>query len=245
LYKIFKSVSVHGTPVVIPAPTLCVFDMTDDDEVDSVELFCESIEPEPDLPPEQTIEQLLEAAQLQADSIIAAAQEQIEAQRATATDEGFRQGYQNGLEQVRQAIDNATDRAQEITTLGEQQAAQALLSAEQQMVEIAMAVARKIIIQEIAQSPETVLPIVRAALEKVRDQDQVTIRVSSADLAIVRQAKSDLQSTLDRDSVITISSEDFLNNGDCVIDTAFGAVDASIDSQLESIGAALREASNG
>jgi flagellar assembly protein FliH len=244
LYKIFKSVCLDGTPVVIPAPNDCL--LADDEEEN---LTCmgtdevaeaESVEEEEVvIPPEITALEILEDARNEASNILAAAQQEIEEQKAAAYDDAYRQGYQMGLEQVRQAIDDATARANDIISRAEREAARSLMHAEQQMLELSMAVARKVINRELSETPESILLLVRAALERLSDQDQVTIRVSPDNLETVRKAKPELQSILDRDSTISVSADEVLGSGDCVVDTPFGAVDASVDSQLESLGAAL------
>ncbi|MDR3563807.1 MAG: FliH/SctL family protein [Negativicutes bacterium] len=250
MYKIFKSVSLRETPVIIaapirPAPIEAELPSLDDAAFDESSLeLAETIRTETLESARQQADDIVATANFQAEAIAAAATEQAERLKREAVEEGHRLGYNDGLAQANKVIEEATDRAKAIIDEAAEQSARMFRSSEQQMVEIALAVARKILNRELADYQMTVLPLVKAALDKVRDQDRITIRVSPQDVETVQMVKSDLQSSLTRDGTITIATDDGLKSGDCVVETPYGAVDARIDSQLEIVETALRDASN-
>lgn len=217
--------------------------------------------PEDDVPEIDTsvIDELIDSARSQATTIIdeakktaelclnEAEQKSIEV-RQQAYDEGYQQGYQkgimqgrqDGLAQMQQTISQTVAKTQQILAAGEQEAKQMIVDAERQIVDIALAVARKILAYEIRENPMVVLPLVKAALQKVSDQEEVVIRVSMDDFDAVLMAKKDLQTMVGREHALKIIVDNTIECGSCVIDTSYGAVDARVDTQFENIKKALQ-----
>ncbi|TWH48595.1 FliH/SctL family protein [Sporomusa sp. KB1] len=155
--------------------------------------------------------------------------------------EGYNQGNQTALADMQQTMQSSLEKAQHLIQTAEQEAARMFLDAERQIVEIALAVASKILAKEIADNPTTILPILKEALDKVSDQDQITIRVNPEDYEMVLMAKRDLQLMLKRDNTITITADHTVALGGCIIETALGTVDARLDTKLELVHKALEE----
>lgn len=184
-----------------------------------------------------------------AKTMLAEAEAKIEELRQAAYDEGFARGHaeglakgeMDGLAKAQGTVDEAIEKSQRLIGMAEEQARQALAEAEREMVELALAVASKILAKEIAENPTVVLPIVRAAIDKVRDQEQVTVRVHPDDYELVLAARLELSSMLSRDNALSVVADGALKSGDCVLDTPYGTVDARIDTQLELVKSALRE----
>lgn len=154
--------------------------------------------------------------------------------------EGILQGQQLGRNEMEQEIAEAVAKTQQIVTAGEEEAKKMILDAERQIVDIALAVARKIIAYEISENPLVVLPLVKAALEKVSDQEEVVIRVSVDDFDAVLMAKKDLQTMVGSESALKIMVDHTISSGSCIIDTSYGEVNATVDTQFETIKKALQ-----
>ena len=155
--------------------------------------------------------------------------------------EGYNQGNQTALADMQQTMQLSLEKAQHLIQTAEQEVAKMFLDAERQIVEIALAIASKILAREIADNPTTILPILKEALGKVSDQEQITIRVNPEDYEMVLMAKRDLQLMLKRDNTITITADHTVAVGGCTIETALGTVDARLDTKLELVHKALEE----
>ena len=161
--------------------------------------------------------------------------------REQGFEEGFAQGQQAGRLEMEDVINKATAKVQMMLMVAEQQAKEMMLDAEKQIVDIALAVSRKIMAYEIAENPMVVLPLVKAALQKVSDQDDVVIRVGIDDFDVVLLAKKELQTIVGSEHALKIIVDSTLGRGSCVIDTSNGSVDARFDIQLETIKKALQD----
>ena len=153
---------------------------------------------------------------------------------------GFSQGQQAGRAEMQQVIEQAVEKTQQLLRVTEEEIKEQLIAAEEQIVEIALAVARKIVAYEVSENPMVVLPLVKAALEKVSDQEEVVIRVSMDDFEAVLQAKKDLQTMVGKEHALKIIVDGTIECGSCIIDTSYGTVDARIDTQFEIIKKALQ-----
>ena len=186
-------------------------------------------------------EDILKEAEKQAEFIILEAEKQVETIKTQAYDEGFQQGHDEGvtagLEDIKQQmqveIEEAVEKAQRIIKTAEQQTKDNILKAEQQIVEIAVAIAEKVIPQQFNEMPMLVLPLVKSALEKVRDQENLNIRVSPADYELVLLAKYEFQMMIGKENAIVITADKTIENGGCVIETDSGTVDARVSTQMD------------
>ena len=154
--------------------------------------------------------------------------------------EGYIQGKQSGLDEMQMKISDAAEKTQHMLTTGEEEAKEMILAAERQIIEIALAVAGRILACQIEENPMIVLPIVKKALEKVRDQEQIVLRVSAEDFEVVVQAKQDFQNIVGREQALTISVDRTIERGSCIVDTSYGLVDAKIDTQFDALKKALQ-----
>lgn len=245
MHKVFKYVSVESEPLVIDhrQPEIETEPEQAEPAVVPVEdLIVRAVEEER-LAARRQAESVIAEARQQAAAIIAEAEAQIPDIKEQATRQGQQEGYPVGVnegreaarEQMKATIAAAANQASEILLLAQHEAKHMIVEAEQQIVDIVTAAMSKILAREIADNPMLVLPIVKAALEKVRDQEPVTIRVSPEDYDLVLQARRDLQAIMGREQALSILADQTIGMGSCMIDTPFGTVDARLDAQLETL----------
>lgn len=242
--KIIKYASVVGEPVFInnhrPVLELVPEIVTVSQEPD----FCQEARREAEdilYNARQQGEDIINTALMEADHLKQQACEAGQQEgHQTGYDEGIRQGKEQAADDMRDEIERAVEKAQQIIAAAQQEYQESVVAAEREIVEIALGVARKILAREIEENPTVVLPIVRAALEKVRDQEQMVIRVNPADFDLVIQAKRDLQMMIGRENAISVIHDHTVSPGGCMIDTPYGTVDASIDSQFDAIKTAIQ-----
>jgi len=103
------------------------------------------------------------------------------------------------------------------------------------LVELALAVARKIVGDELAARPERWHAIIAAAVRELVDRDEVTIRVGPGIAALLRESEPAPAGTAE----VRIVEDDTLGDGACRIESRGGDVDCGIDAQLATIADAL------
>jgi flagellar assembly protein FliH len=252
LSRIFKSVSLHDTPHVVayeppklPEPEP---EETDGEQETDAATAPDEGEAAANAASGEAIG-IISAAREKAAAVVAAAGEEAAKLRQEAYDEGFEKGFAEGqergetagLEQAKDAIAAAADRAAKLLALAQEQADAAFANAERQVVELALAVAGKVLARQVEENPTVILPIVKTALDKVQDQEQIAIRVHPECYDLVLAARPELQAGLARASTVNVVADTALKAGDCIVETPFGTVDARVDTQLELVKAALKE----
>ena len=82
---------------------------------------------------------------------------------------------------------------------------------------------------------DRIVAIVRNALNVVRGQQKVTVRVSPADEAAVLQAMAAMTSSASGSSFLTVIADVRLEKDSCILESELGVVDASLSTQLKAL----------
>ncbi len=103
--------------------------------------------------------------------------------------------------------------------------------AEQDVVSLALAVARRILHRELTVEPEALLGVVKAALDKIDAREVHQVRVAPADATMVRE----FFEKMGLPKRIEVLADSSLEPGSAVLESNRGALDASVDAQLNEI----------
>lgn len=161
----------------------------------------------------------------------AAAEEKV--QQAYA--EGLRRGMQAGLEQFNESVGQAAEMLQQAATSMEEARTVYLKDLESNLLRLASAIVSRILSREVQVSPEVVKDMTLAALERVMDQEKVTLRVNPHDLEAIREHKVHLLAQFDVIRQLEVLPDEAVAPGGCIAETAELSIDAQLESQLESL----------
>ncbi len=180
-----------------------------------------------------TPEQLLIAARAQAEVLLAEARREAELLREQGRTQGGREGKAQGLEQLRETI----ERAQALVAQIAEARDQLLTSVSGRVVDAIVHIAGVVAQGAITEDPARLEAIVRTALEAIREDDRVVLRLHPDDAALLAPVRE----ALERDSGthVTFRSDRTVLRGGCVVETSRGLVDARLDAKLAAIHTAL------
>ena len=209
---------------------------------------------------ERKAQKVLENAELERNAMIAEAQHHVESLLAQAAleaeemkqaaqaagqtagyDKGHNEGYEAAVKEQQGIIEAANKKAESTIALSETEKENCVQQAEKQIIELVMAIADKILPQHFIDAPQLILPMVRSALHKVKDQNNIVIRVSPQNYEFVLMGKNEFQSMLDGQGTLKIASDPALGDSDCIIESANGNVDARLATQLEIVKKSIQE----
>jgi len=227
----------------------------------------EPAQPEP--PPEPQKETPSHYAQLQAELILNQAREEAqqileeareralqeqEEIRAGARDEGYREGYSQG---IAKAMDDSV-RDREATAARLEKEVQAflekatlareemLLQSRDELLELCLAVAEKVVRVSLKSSSEVIVRMIQTATERMKRQEWVHIYISGCDTRQVAQISPALTTTLGALSqhikVVPMGDDE---GGTCIVETPEEIVDASVSTQMSNIRDVLYEQMGG
>lgn len=202
---------------------------------------------------EKKVKELKQRTQAECDRILmdakAEAEKMYNEAKTTGHEEGFNLGHEEGFEkgekdaeqQWQEIIADANEKAQKTLRDAKDLTADYFIRAEDDVAKILMIAIEKILPQHFIDVPKDVLPVVREAIQYVRDQKEVNVHVEPHSYDLVLAARGELQALLtDGTAILEITSDDALNPGDCVIETPNGGVDARLSGQIEIVKDAIK-----
>lgn len=188
---------------------------------------------------EKEKKRILEDAQIEAEDL-------KEAAKAEGREEGLREGKEQGkkeaLEEMKNAINSANEQAMKTIKDAKDAALDYMIQAEHDLAEVVLTVAEKIIPQHFLDVPQVVLPAVKEALLRIKDQKEIFVHVPPDSYDLVLMARDEFRAMLTGGNAsLEIVADESLKPGDCLIETESGALDARLSTQMELIRDAVRE----
>ena len=184
---------------------------------------------------------LMEEAQAKIEADTA---EALTAAREQGSKEGYEAGYQEGFkaaqEEQRKATLDAVAQAEKTIADAKADKMNYLVEAEEQIVDMVLDIADKILPQHFIEAPQVILPLVRKAIMKIKDQPEIIVRVSPDQYDLMLLAKNEFKTLLEGQGTLEIKSDETLSISDCVLESPAGNVDARLSVQLEAVRDAVR-----
>jgi len=184
--------------------------------------------------------EIRERAKQQASRIMEEVRTRIESNRERAKQEGFEQGYKEGFEKGLKDTEELLQQAQKTLLDAKEAFNKFLTDSEPKLLALVLEIAKKIVGEALTEDPETVLKMLRQGLKALGDEKEFTVMVKPELVAILEGAKDELINSYNVRSLEIVGDESVKNG--VIIDTPHGSVDVTLESQINNIALALREA---
>jgi flagellar assembly protein FliH len=158
------------------------------------------------------------------------AQEILDAERA--------KGEELGKKEIYEKLKGQIQEAQNVFKQAQAQKNTIIKSAVPEILKLSTRIAGQVIRKELEQNQDIVMGIVRDAIEKISDNEQVVIKVSQQDLQTVRNEKELIIDLVEAKN-LSIVPDKHCAEGGCVIETKLGFIDAKVVTKLDMIQSAL------
>lgn len=112
---------------------------------------------------------------------------------------------------------------------------QIIQEAEPFLVELSSAIAEKIIDRQLTEDTDLMLDLIKKNLSRKREQGVITLCVAPSQFSFVQAAREELSFAIDSQAELKILPDASVKDRGCVIRSAYGSVDARIDTQLTEI----------
>ncbi|MFB3925578.1 MAG: FliH/SctL family protein [Syntrophales bacterium] len=163
-----------------------------------------------------------------------------EAQISEAYDRGFSEGLKIGADTEREKLSSAvaafSGALLELARLKKE----LLSGAESQILDLSVAIAGKIIQQELTVNREVFAGVLRSAIRNILDKEGIKIRLNPKDYEYMVQASPDILSGFEGVKDPVFEADAGINQGGVIIETLFGEVDARLEKQMGEIINALQ-----
>jgi len=181
---------------------------------------------------EQKAQEIIKSAQEEAARIIEEANLKKDEIENSSKEEGFNKGLNDGFDSGKAEVERLIGRTHTILEGVMARREEILNETEQQIVELVILMARKVIKILSENQKSVVMANVVQALKKVKGRGNVTVRVNMSDVKLTTEHIDDFIKQVENVQGMTILEDSTVEQGGCVVETDFGAIDARISSQL-------------
>ena len=164
--------------------------------------------------------QIIEAAHAEARTILEAAGQE----KQTVLEAARKQGYDEGL----QLWDAAVAEANAVRD-------RRLADSEPELIRLAVRIAEKIVGEELRLNPQATVSITRQCLQWLRRERSLILRVSPAELDILREHIDSLRATAGPHRSIEVIADPGIGPGGCIVESEYGVIDARLETQIRSM----------
>ncbi len=106
---------------------------------------------------------------------------------------------------------------------------------DQLVLNLSLEIAKKIVGEELASRPETIVNIVMKSISQMTQNRNFVIYVNKSDKELLQKNQSELLSKLSQVSVLVIEEREDITPGGCIIETESGIVNITLENQWKSI----------
>jgi len=189
--------------------------------------------------------EIVKEAQAKAKKLIEDAKQYCQQLQAGAEREGFEQGRNLGLDAGKQEAGVLMQQAMTLINRILEERRKVYEEIEPQIADLALKIAEKVINTEVTLNNDIVVNLIKSNLDKVKDREEITVRVSPDDYEYVKQNEDELRKMLDGVKKFRIESDGVIEKGGCMLETSLGNLDSRIDFQMEILKRAFEQAHNG
>lgn len=172
---------------------------------------------------------------------ISASQKVAEELYKQAKENGYNEGFQLGLQQGQKQYETSIQDARNVVVASKNDYIQRIEEAEPIIVQLALKVAEKIIAEKIDEKADYWISLVKEVINEVREHSHVKLYIHPNWYDSTLLHKEELRLLLPNCESLYIYPDVHLEENGCIIETPYGKIDASVDSQLTEIKHTLLE----
>ena len=148
-----------------------------------------------------------------------------------ARETGYREGEAAAAQAARARLDGAIDQLGSAVRELAGYRGRLRRDAERDLVGLSIAIARRVLRREVSLDPETVLGVIKAALEKLDAREVCRVRLHPDEVGLLGRRMEAVG--LGRN--VELAADSSIARGGAVVETTRGALDATIEGQLQEI----------
>jgi len=188
---------------------------------------------------EKDLQELAQQRRKAAEELAALREQELTAARSQGHEQGRVEGRQAAFEEAQSETEAIREQALEMLREAAQEARRRVIEGEQALLEITLAVASRVLEDELNQRPETTLQLIRQALGSFKQVPQVIIRVPQSRYPLIQENLAKLKEEFRQVLSLDCLADATLPLTDIVVDSPFGMMDVRFDAQLEILREAL------
>ncbi len=178
--------------------------------------------------------EIVDSAKKEAEQIVKSAREEAVKLQKSAEEKGRSQGYKDGqssgLNEFKEKIQQAEAALIEV----QNEVSRFYDEAEDAIFSMSLAMAEQVIGMKVERDDAVVVSIAKRLLEKARNGRRFTLKCNPLDLPLLTQSM-DILSAANGGKPIELDDDRNITRGGCRLETDYGILDGTMDSQLEQL----------
>lgn len=165
-------------------------------------------------------------------------------------EDAYKMAYELGFEEgTKKAIEDKTaELEQKLAELGQLTATltkikeEMVYQNEAHMVRMIYEIASRLAFDHVTEKQDVVLILIKKAIEEAQAEENVNVRVSSAQLEFLEQIKQSSGREYEYLKKVKFEGVDNVSIGSCVVETNYGVIDARIEERIDKLWNELKQA---
>ena len=179
--------------------------------------------------------QIIEAANQQIQDFLQQAQEAADQAKEEGYQTGYNTGYQDGHRQVHEDLANQIKSLNILAQSVFKIKKEIISSSEKEILQLTIVIAEKILRQQLEIQPEIILNIIKAAINELKDKEEVNILVNPAITKYLYDFSEELKQTINGLKTIKIMEDKTIPVDGIIIESPEFRIDARLETQIAEI----------
>jgi flagellar assembly protein FliH len=162
-----------------------------------------------------------------------------------AYEKGFEQGEKDGRELGLKRLEVVIHQVKNVLLEIERQRKEFPQAYESEMLRLMLSLGKRIFRQELMSHEEVIIAVLREAFQYVTDHGKVLVRLNPADHQYLFAHPCQVPFSLDEKDGVKMIEDPSITRGGCLLDTSFGEVDATFESQFDEMVSLVRRQMDG
>ncbi|MBC86240.1 MAG: hypothetical protein CL677_03585 [Bdellovibrionaceae bacterium] len=154
---------------------------------------------------------------------------------------GLIEGTEKAFKENQQALARKVEDIDVIIGTMQDLVTQVHAESEAEIMRLIHAIASKIAMFEIKSSPEALVEIIEQLFLELKSDQRVVIKLSEDDALFIGTLREKNDQSVEFMKNVKIEVDEELDNGGCILESNFGAIDASIPQRVERVWSAIEE----
>lgn len=163
------------------------------------------------------------------------AQEMFNQAQEEALKAGYTSGYEAGLNQIQIDFINQIKAVETVAKSSFAVKKEIITSAEQELIKLSITIAEKLVRQKLEIQPELILSIVKAAINEIKDKEEIKIIVNPAVTNCLCEFSESLKQDFQGLEKIKIVEDKTIPLEGVIVESLESRIDARLDSQINEI----------
>jgi flagellar assembly protein FliH len=154
---------------------------------------------------------------------------------------GLDEGREKAFEEKRSEFQEKVHHFEELISSVERLKSDLIASNEAQILKLVMYMAKRLAMAEVAERPELVREVIKAAVESAQSDESIVVRLSPSDMQFIDETRVKLGKEFEALKKAKFEASDTVQSGGCIVETNYGDVDATMEQRFEKLWAAVSE----